>query len=145
MAAPTQTPQGAKAPGPKPNAQASRGSAGSGLTGQKPEVEPAGTQIAVATQSRALAPVQAAEGADPDANAPAFGAPIGRLPVELEVSIPLPEFRVRDLLSLELGRVVESEWSSGVDLPLAAGDVQLAWSEFEVIELQLAVRLTRLA
>jgi len=30
-------------------------------------------------------------------------------------------------------------------LPLAAGEVQLAWSEFEVIETRLAVRVTRLA
>jgi len=30
-------------------------------------------------------------------------------------------------------------------VPLSAGDVQLAWSEFEVIEAQLAVRVTRLA
>jgi hypothetical protein len=29
-------------------------------------------------------------------------------------------------------------------MPLAAGDVQLAWSEFEVINTQMAVRLTRL-
>ena len=28
--------------------------------------------------------------------------------------------------------------------PLAAGRVQLAWSEFEVVDTQLAVRLTRL-
>jgi len=27
---------------------------------------------------------------------------------------------------------------------LAAGDVQLAWSEFEVVETRLAVRVTRL-
>jgi hypothetical protein len=30
-------------------------------------------------------------------------------------------------------------------MPLAAGDVQLAWSEFEVVDTLLAVRLTRLA
>jgi hypothetical protein len=30
-------------------------------------------------------------------------------------------------------------------LPLAAGDVQLAWSEFEVLDTKLAVRVTRLA
>jgi hypothetical protein len=30
-------------------------------------------------------------------------------------------------------------------MPLAAGDVQLAWSEFEVVDSQLAVRVTRLA
>jgi flagellar motor switch/type III secretory pathway protein FliN len=68
-----------------------------------------------------------------------------RLPVELEVAIPLRDFRVRNLLALEAGVVVESQWVHGEDVPLGAGDVQLAWSEFEVIDTQLAVRLTRLA
>jgi hypothetical protein len=30
-------------------------------------------------------------------------------------------------------------------MPLCAGDVQLAWSEFEVVDTELAVRVTRLA
>jgi flagellar motor switch protein FliN/FliY len=67
-----------------------------------------------------------------------------RLPVEVEVGIPVKGFRVRNLLALAPGVVVESEWGQGDDMPLAAGDVQLAWSEFEVIDTQLAVRLTRL-
>ena len=82
---------------------------------------------------------------DVDSNAKTFGAQVARLPVELDVSIPLREFRVRDLLALEPGRLIESEWNNGVDLPLKAGAVQLAWSEFEVIETELVVRLTRLA
>ena len=67
-----------------------------------------------------------------------------RLPVEVEVGIPVKGFRVRNLLALERGAVVESEWKQGDDMPLAAGEVQLAWSEFEVIDARLAVRLTRL-
>jgi flagellar motor switch/type III secretory pathway protein FliN len=67
-----------------------------------------------------------------------------RLPVEVEVSIPVKGFRVRNLLALGPGVVVESEWKQGDDMPLAAGEVQLAWSEFEVIDTRLAVRLTRL-
>jgi flagellar motor switch protein FliN/FliY len=70
---------------------------------------------------------------------------VGRLPVELEVAVPVREFRVRDLLSLERGSVIETQWKHGEDLPLAAGEIQLAWSEFEVIETRLAVRVTRLA
>jgi flagellar motor switch protein FliN/FliY len=69
---------------------------------------------------------------------------IARLPVELDVAIPVPEFRVRNLLALEPGQVIETEWALGADLPLASGQTQLAWSEFEVIESQLAVRVTRL-
>ena len=68
-----------------------------------------------------------------------------RLPIEVEVAVPLRDFRVRNLLALTAGVVVESRWVNGEDVPLGAGDVQLAWSEFEVMDTQLAVRLTRLA
>jgi flagellar motor switch protein FliN/FliY len=70
---------------------------------------------------------------------------LGRLPVELDVSVPVRGFRVRNLLALELSQLIESDWSHGEDVPLAAGAVQLAWSEFEVVDTQLAVRVTRLA
>jgi flagellar motor switch protein FliN/FliY len=50
---------------------------------------------------------------------------------------------VHDLLALAPGAVIESQWSHGNDLPLAAGNVQLAWTEFEVVETKLAVRVTR--
>lgn len=73
------------------------------------------------------------------------GGPVARLPVELDVAVPVREFRVRNLLALAPGQVVETQWAQGSDMPLAAGDVQLAWSEFEVVDLQLAVRVTRLA
>ena len=70
---------------------------------------------------------------------------VGRLPVELEVGVPLRNFRVRNLLSLERGTVVGSQWSHGEDMPLSAGDVQLAWTQFEVFDNTLAARITRLA
>jgi flagellar motor switch protein FliN/FliY len=72
-------------------------------------------------------------------------APLARLPVELDVAVPVREFRVRNLLALEPGHVIETQWGHGEDMPLAAGSVQLAWSEFEVVDSQLAVRVTRLA
>jgi len=71
-------------------------------------------------------------------------APVARLPVELEVAVPVRDFRVRHLLVLEPGQVIETQWAQGTDMPLACGDVQLAWSEFEVVDSQLAVRVTRL-
>jgi flagellar motor switch/type III secretory pathway protein FliN len=71
-------------------------------------------------------------------------APVARLPVELEVAVPVRDFRVRHLLVLEPGQVIETQWAQGADMPLATGDVQLAWSEFEVVDSQLAVRVTRL-
>jgi hypothetical protein len=70
---------------------------------------------------------------------------VARLPVELDVSVPVRNFRVRDLLALEPSCLIESGWGHGDDVPLASGPVQLAWSEFEVIDTQLAVRVTRLA
>jgi hypothetical protein len=75
----------------------------------------------------------------------ALTAQVSRLPVELDVSVPIRNFRVRNLLALEPSHLVESGWGHGDDVPLAAGQVQLAWSEFEVIDTQLAVRVTRLA
>ena len=74
-----------------------------------------------------------------------LSAQVARLPVELDVAVPVRDFRVRNLLALEPGQLIETQWAHGEDLPLAAGVVQLAWSEFEVVDLQLAVRVTRLA
>jgi Type III flagellar switch regulator (C-ring) FliN C-term len=70
---------------------------------------------------------------------------VARLPVELEVGVPVHDFRVRNLLALEPGVLVASHWSHGEDLPLAANDVQLAWTEFEVVVNSLAARITRIA
>ena len=72
-------------------------------------------------------------------------AQVARLPVELDVSVPVRGFRVRNLLALEAAHLIESGWGHGEDVPLAAGVVQLAWCEFEVIGTLLAVRVTRLA
>lgn len=69
---------------------------------------------------------------------------VAHLSVELDVTIPIQEFRVRHLLALEPGTVIPSQWSYGEDVPLSAGRVQLARSEFEVVDDQLAVRITRL-
>ena len=80
-----------------------------------------------------------------DFPAPMVTGPASRLPVEVDVTVPLREFRVRNLLSLEAGTLVESQWGHAEDVPLSAGEVQLAWAEFEVVDTQLAVRLTRLS
>jgi flagellar motor switch/type III secretory pathway protein FliN len=73
-----------------------------------------------------------------------LAAPLARLPVELDVAVPVEDFRVRNLLALEPGQVIETRWANGRDMPLCSGEVQLAWSEFEVIDAQLAVRVTQL-
>jgi flagellar motor switch protein FliN/FliY len=70
---------------------------------------------------------------------------LSRLPVVLTTRIPLSAFRVRDLLQLQQGQLIRSDWSTTEDIPVKIGRVQLAWSEFEVVEESMAMRLTRLA
>jgi flagellar motor switch protein FliN/FliY len=70
---------------------------------------------------------------------------ISRMPAILTVSIPLNRFTVSDLLNLERGETIESVWPETEDVPLKAGTVQLCWGEFEVVEQNMALRLTRLA
>jgi flagellar motor switch protein FliN/FliY len=91
-----------------------------------------------------VVPEPLAKSATSEPDLPKLKPPAANLPVELDVGVPVPEFRVRNLLNLEPGRVIESRWGHADDVPLAAGAVRLAWVEFEVIENQLAVRVTRL-
>jgi flagellar motor switch/type III secretory pathway protein FliN len=72
------------------------------------------------------------------------GSPLAGLPMQLDVTIPIPAFRVQDLLALEKGAVLESRWPHAEDVPVWCGGVQLVWTEFEVIDQKLAVRVTRL-
>jgi flagellar motor switch protein FliN len=67
------------------------------------------------------------------------------LPCKLTVDLPLPAFRVMDLLALEPGSVIDTHWPVGNDVPLRVNGELLAWCEFEVVENRLAVRLTELA
>ncbi len=69
---------------------------------------------------------------------------VAGLPVQVDVRVPLPDFRVADLLTLAPGRVVPSDWASSDDIPLSCGEVELLWTEFEVVDQTLAVRVTRL-
>jgi flagellar motor switch/type III secretory pathway protein FliN len=88
----------------------------------------------------ALVPIAAA----PQAERNEMDPHLARLPVQVDVGIPVQGFRVGNLLALDSGQVVETQWQNGDDLPLSAGEVQLAWSEFEVVDSRLAVRITRL-
>ena len=96
---------------------------------------------AVALERAVLSEAPAAADGSEDA-IPAVVLP---LPVTVSVGIPVRNFRVRNLLAMQAGTVLETQWGHGEDLPLASGDVSLAWTEFEVIDTQLAVRVTRLA
>ena len=105
----------------------------------QPVVAPAGgSQIVSETESVRSAPVPSSE------TGMSITGPALRLPVEIDVAVPIRSFRVRDLLTLSSGTVIAAQWIQGDDLPLAGPGAQLAWTEFEVIEHKLAVRITRL-
>lgn len=67
-----------------------------------------------------------------------------RLDLMLAVEVPLIRFKVQDLLRLTAGQVFESAFPDTEDVPLRVGDVQLGWTEFEVVDQKIALRLTRL-
>ena len=74
----------------------------------------------------------------------ALAALAAKLPLQLDLRVPLPSFRVQNLLALEKGQVIESAWPHTEGLPLWSGGVHLVWTEFEVVDQKLAVRITRL-
>jgi flagellar motor switch protein FliN/FliY len=66
-------------------------------------------------------------------------------PCLLMIEISVPDFTVADLVHLERGRIIATRWTVGQDVPLRVNGVLIAWSEFEVVQNRLAVRLTELA
>jgi flagellar motor switch/type III secretory pathway protein FliN len=62
----------------------------------------------------------------------------------LSVDLPLPGFRVRDLMRLQPQSVIDTRWPVGNDVPLRVNGELLAWCEFDVVEDHLAVRITEL-
>lgn len=75
---------------------------------------------------------------------PALEAVTARIPIEIDVAIPIHSFQVRKLLALATGQIIATRWVEGEDMPLGARGAQLAWTEFEVVDQKLAVRITRL-
>src|ERR1700733_8432756 len=67
---------------------------------------------------------------------------VAQLRVTIRAVAVLSRFRVRDLLALKVGQVFESLSLATEDVPVKAGQVQLGWSEFEVLEQKMALRLT---
>lgn len=70
---------------------------------------------------------------------------LARVPEMMTALVPLPHFTVRDLLTMEHGRVFSSASLTSDLIPMKIGTVQIAWGEFEVVEHVLAVRVTKLA
>ena len=72
-------------------------------------------------------------------------ARIADAPLLLEVRLPIRDLRVKDILALEKGKIYETAGPADEYVPAGCSGVQLVWTEFEVIEKRLAVRVTRLA
>jgi len=88
-----------------------------------------------------------AASAQPKPEAPAVEpwTRVEAVPCRLSVEIPVPGFTVSDLVHLERGRIIATGWTVGQDVPLRVNGELIAWSEFEVVQDRLAVRLTELA
>jgi flagellar motor switch/type III secretory pathway protein FliN len=69
----------------------------------------------------------------------------GWLPCRLSVEIPVSRFTIGDLLNLQEGAVVKTGCDYVSDVPLRANGLLIGWTEFEVVGLQLTVRITELA
>ena len=67
------------------------------------------------------------------------------LPCLVTIEISVSGFTVADLVHLERGRIIASRWTVGQDVPLRINGELIAWSEFEVVQNRMAVRLTELA
>lgn len=63
----------------------------------------------------------------------------------LSIEIPVPGFTVADLINLGQGRLIDTRWTVGKDVPLRVNGELIAWSEFEILNDHVAVRLTELA
>jgi flagellar motor switch/type III secretory pathway protein FliN len=63
---------------------------------------------------------------------------------DLSVDLPLPHFKIADLLKLRQGSVIDAHWKVGQDVPLSLNGTVMGWVEFEVVASNLAVRLTDL-
>jgi flagellar motor switch/type III secretory pathway protein FliN len=69
---------------------------------------------------------------------------LSQLRITIRAGVLLNRFRVRDLLAMKEGQVFESLSPATEDVSVRVGRVQLGWSEFEVVEQRMALRLTRL-
>jgi flagellar motor switch protein FliN/FliY len=69
---------------------------------------------------------------------------LSQLQITIRAGVLLTHFRVRDLLAMKEGQVFESLSPASEDVSVRVGRLQLGWSEFEVVEQRMALRLTRL-
>ncbi len=84
-----------------------------------------------------------ASGAMPDGPNPAEVVPW--LPCTVSLEIPLDGFTIGDLSNLANGSVVSTACPRNGDVPLYVNGQLVGWSELEVIDDRLAVRITEIA
>ena len=66
------------------------------------------------------------------------------LPCSLSVALKVHHFTVRDLLSLTMNSLVDTQRREGAHVPVMVSNVMVAWGEFDVIDGRLAVRMTEM-
>jgi len=64
------------------------------------------------------------------------------LPCTLTLDLPVVKFTIGDLLTLAVGSIVETSCSHTSDVPLRVNKLLIGWTEFEVVNDRLAVRIT---
>jgi flagellar motor switch protein FliN/FliY len=69
---------------------------------------------------------------------------LAQLRTSIRAEVALDSFTVRDLLAMKEGQVFESLSPATEDVPVKIGQVHVGWSEFEVLDHTMALRLTRL-
>jgi flagellar motor switch/type III secretory pathway protein FliN len=67
------------------------------------------------------------------------------LPCHISLQIPVPGFTVAALLRLGAGEVINTHWLQGADVPMQVNGKVVGWTEFEVVDGQLAARITQIA
>lgn len=63
------------------------------------------------------------------------------LPCTLTLEVPVPGFTLADLMMLIEGSIVATACHQTSDVPLRVNQLLIGWTEFEVIDDQLAVRI----
>ena len=69
-------------------------------------------------------------------------APLGDIPVEIEIELDRRIMTAREILRLEQGSVIETVRSAGENIDIYIGGVLCGWGEVVVIENWLGVRIT---
>jgi flagellar motor switch/type III secretory pathway protein FliN len=67
------------------------------------------------------------------------------LPCTMSLELPVVHFTIGGLLTLTTGSVIATSCHQTGDLPLRVNGLLIGWTEFEVIDDRLAVRITELA